>query len=95
MEKINLGMLPEERLRLLESLPPSTPLSIARAAWFAGYRSTSTLKTAMAHDRLHVERHGPRVVTTTAGDLLAYLRSLTSEGARRGQPRKTEKEKDQ
>jgi len=90
MDAENPDMPPSERRRLLENLPPSTPLSIRRAAWLAGYRSTSTLKAAMSADppRLRVERHGPRVVLTTAGDLVYYLKSLTgSRGVERGRPR--------
>ncbi len=78
---------PEERRRLLEQLPESTPLTLERAAYLAGYLSATTLRTAAQHGRLQVDRHGPRTVLTTAGDLLAYLSSLDVRGAARGRPR--------
>jgi hypothetical protein len=88
MDTENAGMSPAERLHLLETLPPSTHLTLERAAWLSGYRSPSTLRAAMRDGRLRVERHSARVVLTTAGDLLSYLHALrASEGYRRGQPR--------
>jgi len=63
----------DERRRLLEQLPPSTPVTLERAAYLANYRSSSTL---------------PRNVLTTAGALLSYLGTLHNKGAARGRPRR-------
>jgi hypothetical protein len=81
-------MSPEERRRLLEQLPPATPLTLERAAWLANYRSVSALRTAMRHGRLRVTRHSPRSIVTTAGDVLEYLHTVNHWGAPRGQPRR-------
>jgi len=86
MDSESADMPLAERMRLLETLPASTPLSIQRAAWLAGYRSSSTLKTAVSKGRLHVERHGPRLILTTAGALRDFLATLSSpRGTARGQ----------
>jgi len=82
------AMSPEERRRFLEQLPSSTPLTLARAAHLAGYRSVSALRTAALEGRLRVDRHGPRNVLTTAGALLSYLGTLHNKGAARGRPRR-------
>jgi len=87
VEKDEAQASPEERRRFLEQLPPATPLALLRAAQLAGYRSATTLRTAAQNGRLQVSRHGPRVVLTTAGDLLAYLDSLGPRGAERGEAR--------
>ena len=81
-------MSPLERARLLEQLPPSTPLTLERAAQLAGYRSVSALRQAARDDRLRVTRHSPRSVVTTAGDLRDFLSKLHPRGHARGQPRK-------
>ncbi len=84
----------DERRRLLEQLPPSTPLTLERAAYLASYRSSSTLRRAAREGRLRVDRHGPRTVLTTAGALLSYLATLHPKGAERGLPRKSQDEKE-
>jgi hypothetical protein len=80
-------MSPEERRRLLEQLPPATPLTLARAAWLGNFRSASALRMAVRRGALHATKHSDRVVLTTAGDLLVYLRAVQQRGVARGHPR--------
>lgn len=88
MDTDETSMSTEERVRLLDQLPPSTPLTLERAAQLAGYRSVSALRQAARDGRLRVTRHSPRSVVTTAGDLREFLSRLQQRGHARGQPRK-------
>jgi hypothetical protein len=90
MNGLNPEMSPEDRGRLLEQLPPATPLTLARAAWLGNFRSTSGLRMAIRRGSLHATKHSERVMLTTAGDLLAYLNSTQVRGTARGRPRKSQ-----
>ncbi len=94
MEDISQPMDPGDSRRLLEQLPPATPLTLERAAQLGGFRSTSGLRMAVRRGSLHATKHSERVMLTTAGDLLNYLRSTQVRGTRRGQPR-SEQQSDQ
>jgi hypothetical protein len=87
MNSVDPQMSPEARWRLLEQLPSATPLTLARAAWLGNFRSTSGLRMAIRRGALHATKHSERVVLTTAGDLLAYLKTTRQRGIARGAPR--------
>jgi hypothetical protein len=67
-------------------------ITLAEAAQRAGYRSTSTLRTAAIEGTLKTRRISDRVRLTTPAWLDEYLASLRhgkpGKGYRRGQPRK-------
>jgi len=57
-------------------------LTLEEAAHYLGYRSPSTLRTAVREGRLQVIRHGARTILTTVDWVYAYEDAIAGKGGR-------------